>query len=250
MDETFEYRLPRSCQSAWWIAREIGASILTYQLYPLGIGPTPLPTLPRLPYPQPAREETPILFIHGVFHNPSTFAWLKQRLAWLGWRNFHELSLYTSLRPIAYNAELIAQAVERIRKQFSVKQIDMIAHSMGGILARYYLRFLKGDGRVRNLVTLATPHQGTSLSRYALFSELRELSPDSKLFRRLKRSGPPKKTRVVAISGELDLLIKPTDHAFWPEVRNIRLRGVGHAGVLFSRRVLQIITSHLQEDSV
>ena len=42
-------------------------------------------------------------------------------------------------------------------------QVDVIGHSQGGLLARYYIRHLGGAAEVDTLVTLAAPHYGSSL---------------------------------------------------------------------------------------
>lgn len=234
----------RTAKGVWAVTCEAGASVLTYELYPLGVVPTPLPYLPKITN-APLPERPPVLFIHGVFHNQATFAWLKQRLAWAGWRNFRELNLFSSLRSIPSNAQRIKETVQSLKKSLGVNQVDIVAHSMGGILARYYVQCLGGDGNVRQLITLATPHQGTQWSRYSLLPHLRELSPESQLLKKLNNIAPPTQTQGVCISGDLDFLLWPRGSEEWPGVRNIRLKGVGHAGLLFSRRVSQILLSHL-----
>lgn len=42
--------------------------------------------------------------------------------------------------------------------------VDVVGHSQGGLLARWYVRFLGGDAVVDSLVTLGTPHHGTQLA--------------------------------------------------------------------------------------
>lgn len=226
----------------WAIARETGASVLTYELYPLGFFPREIPVLAL---PSRGSSRRPILFLHGVFHNPATFAWLKQKLAWAGWRRFGELNLWSSLRPIPENAHRIHDSVEALCRAHEAEEVDIVAHSMGGILARYYVQLLGGHARVRHLITLATPHQGTRLSRFSLFPQLRELSPGSETLARLNLRPLPERTLGVSVSGELDVLMQPRGCDHWPGARNFRLAGVGHAGLLFSKRVAQILISHL-----
>ncbi|MFM8312856.1 MAG: hypothetical protein ACKOA8_01070, partial [Deltaproteobacteria bacterium] len=84
--------LSRASRLGWDIARESAASILTYELYPLGLVTQSLPTLPSFKVGRTG-PNVPILFIHGIFHNRSTFAWLKQRLYSKGFRQFKELNL-------------------------------------------------------------------------------------------------------------------------------------------------------------
>lgn len=237
-------RVSATARLGWAVTREAGASILTYELYPLGVIPKIVPVVPSH-WITADEPHLPILFIHGVFQNPAAFAWLKNRLAWAGYRHFREIHLFPSIRPIPVNAERVARKVEQMRREYDVPAVNIVAHSMGGILARYFIQLMKGDRHVRYLITLGTPHQGTTLSRLAVSPYLKELSPQSETLRRLNASAPPVFSQGVAISGSLDLFVRPLERARWEGVRNIQLDGVGHAGLLFSRRVANIIISYL-----
>ena len=243
-----KYPIHKASRLSWDIARESAASILTYELYPLGLISRSLPTLPTFSL-KTLRPRRPILLIHGIFHNRSTFAWLKQKLHSKGFRQFKEVDLMTSIRPIPELAEQVAREAQLILKTTDFSEIDIVAHSMGGVIARYFVQLLGGDGLVKNLITLGTPHQGTEWSKYSVLPHLRELQPQSKTFELLNQCSPPKSTRAVAISGALDIVIRPKSCTWWSGVRNIHLSHVGHAGLLFSRRVLEIILSHLDDET-
>lgn len=239
----------RASRLGWDIARESAASILTYELYPLGLISPSLPILPTFSAKSPTPKR-PILFIHGIFHNRSTFAWLKQRLHSKGFRQFKEIDLMTSLRPIPELAEQVAREAQLLIKKAGSSEIDIVAHSMGGVIARYFVQMLGGDGLVKNLITLGTPHQGTEWSKYSVLPHLKELQPQSKTLELLNQCSPPQSTRAVAISGALDIVIRPKSSTWWHGVRNIHLSRVGHAGLLFSRRVLEIVLSHLNDEKL
>lgn len=238
---TISNRVSKTAELSWAIAREVGASLLTYELYPLGIvGP-----LPRVPSLRKNGTRLPILFIHGILHNRATFAWIVQRLALAGWREFREMNLITTFHTIPRMAEQVADAVENLRQRHGVKHIDIVAHSMGGIIARYFVQLRGGDGLVRHLITLGTPHRGTRLSRLSILSNVRDLSPESHIIRRLNAGPPPRITQGFSISGELDVMVRPRSNAWWKGVRNVELKKVGHAGLLFSGRVAKLIVSRL-----
>jgi triacylglycerol lipase len=247
-------RLTDRARSGWDLTRETGAALLASQLYPLGIPGYPIPVVaPPLLAPKRRRSgsrEVPILFIHGIFHNGSAFTWLKQKLALRGLRGFHELNLYTAFHSIPKMALQTAQAVAALQAKLGVEQVDIVAHSLGGIVARYYVQMLRGDGHVRNLITLGSPHQGTTWSRMAPLAHVRELRPGSETFQRLADCPAPRKTQAIAVSGGLDILMRPRGSEWWEGVRNIRLRGVGHAGLLFSNRVAEIILAHVRGSEV
>lgn len=239
-------RLSAGARSGWALTRETGAALLASHLYPLGIPGYPIPVVapPLLARGRAGSARAPLLFIHGIFHNGSAFAWLKQNLALRGLSGFHELNLRTTFHTIPQMAEQVGLAVRRIQQQLGVEQVDIVAHSLGGIVSRYYVQVLRGDGQVRTLITLGTPHQGTRWSKLAPLARHRELSPGSETFRRLASCRPPRHTQAVAVSGGFDILMRPMGTEWWPGVRNIRLARVGHTGLLFSNRVAEIILTH------
>ena len=231
-------------RAGWSVLREAGASVLAYEVYPLGLATASLPVVPPL-WQTAAKPDVPILFLHGLLHNTSTFAWIKQKLTLAGWHRFHALNLSTTQHTIAQMSEQVLEAIEKARADFGVRQVDIVAHSMGGILARYAIQVLGAGPSVRTLITLGTPHQGTELSRYSWIRNLKELAPESETIRALQSAPALTGTQACAVSGSLDVLLRPSQSAYWKGVRNIRLRGVGHAGLLFSNRVVQIISAHL-----
>jgi pimeloyl-ACP methyl ester carboxylesterase len=242
----FSRRVSETAELGYALTCEAGASLLTCQLAPLGLSGRPLPLVPTL-WSRPSRGSRPILFIHGIFHNPTALTYLRQKLAWQGWRHFEEINLFTTLRSVRRNAHEVARRVEKMRRKYSVSEVDIVAHSMGGILARYYVQLMEGDGIVRHLVTLGTPHRGTDWSRYSPLPHLRELAPESRTITALEQAPTPQRTRATAIAGNLDLFMIPRGCHWWGGARNVLLRGVGHAGLLFSKRVAQILVDQLED---
>jgi triacylglycerol lipase len=231
------------------VLREAGASVLAYELYPLGVATPSTPVIPPLRVPK-SRPNVPVLFIHGLLHNASTFAWIKQKMVLAGWRDFRAIELSTLTHSIPEMGAQTAALIQDMKKEFKTPHVDIIAHSMGGLVARYALQVLSQDGSIRKLVTLGTPHQGTELSRYSFLKNLKDLSPQSPLMQSLRTAPLPRKTQAISIHGTLDVLVKPRTAAHWDGVRNIRLAGVGHAGLLFSKRVIQILFATLHPDTL
>lgn len=242
--QTVTHKVWDSSNYFWALTREGAATLLTYELYPLGLVGKSLPAVPHL-WAKKHPEKLPILFVHGVFHNRSAFAYLKQKLAARGWHHFKEMDLLTSIHSIPVLAEQVATKTKALLKEHHAPQIDIIAHSMGGVIARYFVQCLGGDGLVRNLITLGSPHQGAVLSRFSVLPHIREMRPGSATMQELNALPLPRYTQVTSVSGNLDLVMLSRNSTHWPGVRNIHLKKVGHAGLLFSKRVFQIIASHL-----
>ncbi len=73
--------------------------------------------------------------------------------------------------PIEDSAKELARYVDAVLAATGAPQVDIVAHSQGGLVARQYLRFEGGTGpggnKVGKLVTLAATNHGTTLSGIA-----------------------------------------------------------------------------------
>jgi triacylglycerol esterase/lipase EstA (alpha/beta hydrolase family) len=64
---------------------------------------------------------------------------------------------------IAASAQQLSAFVNRVLSSTGANQADLVGHSQGGMMPRYYLRFLGGAAKVRALVGLAPSNHGTTL---------------------------------------------------------------------------------------
>jgi pimeloyl-ACP methyl ester carboxylesterase len=94
----------------------------------------------------------------------------------------------------AIAARQLAELLERIRAvSGDDARIAIIAHSMGGLVARYYLEALEFQGHegrrsVQSLITLGTPHRGSPLALLAARGELKRLFLSRSQVQRLANS--------------------------------------------------------------
>jgi triacylglycerol esterase/lipase EstA (alpha/beta hydrolase family) len=65
--------------------------------------------------------------------------------------------------PIAKSAGQLATFIHRVLKATGARQVDLVGHSQGGMMPRYYLKFLHGSATVHSLVGLAPSNHGTTL---------------------------------------------------------------------------------------
>lgn len=102
------------------------------------------------------------------------------------------------LIPEVPSSGAVAEQAEALARQLfrsNVPVFALIAHSMGGLNARYLITHLDPDRRVKSLLTIATPHRGTPLATWFLESRcpipvwirhigspgLRELTPEARV---------------------------------------------------------------------
>ncbi len=70
--------------------------------------------------------------------------------------------------PIAQRAERWRRLLLAVLHETRAPKVHLIAHSMGGLDARYLISRLDGYQHVASLTTIATPHRGTSLAQLVL----------------------------------------------------------------------------------
>jgi triacylglycerol lipase len=194
---------------------------------------------------------TPILLIHGMVDNRSIFTVLRRSLER---RGFHRvLSLNYSVRTgdVRAAAERLSAHVEGICADTGFERIHVIGHSMGGLIARYYVQCLGGDERVHTLVTLGSPHRGTATAYLVPYRLGRQLRPGSDVVTELAAPVAHCRTRFLAVWSDLDQMIMPKGHARidHPDLvaRNVLVPGVGHMSLPIHRRAVHEISMTLAQ---
>jgi pimeloyl-ACP methyl ester carboxylesterase len=106
-------------------------------------------------------DSPPVLIIHGFLGTRGSMYLLERRLVADGFVcvSFNLGTL--NVRDIRRSAFLIHRKIERILAQTPSQKIDIIGHSMGGLIGLYYVKKLGGHQRVRKLIMMGTPVRGT-----------------------------------------------------------------------------------------
>ncbi|MFD3314966.1 esterase/lipase family protein [Streptomyces sp. NPDC058694] len=192
-----------------------------------GTGDTPDTT--RLPTP----TRPPVVLLHGFIDNRSVFVMLRRSLAQHGRQQIESLNYSPLTCDIRTAAELLGRHIEEICERTGHHEVDIVGHSLGGLIARYYVQRLGGDVRVRTLVTLGTPHSGTRVVPLMNAHPIvRQMRPGSAVLDELCRPAPHCRTRFVSFWSDLDQLMDPLETACieHPDllVQNVRVSGIGH----------------------
>jgi triacylglycerol lipase len=103
----------------------------------------------------------PVLLIHGFLGTRGSMYMLERRLVDDGMCVFSFNLGAVNARDIRSSAFLIHRKIERILAQTGWEKIDIIGHSMGGLIGLYYIKKLGGQERVRRLIMMGSPIRGT-----------------------------------------------------------------------------------------
>ncbi|MFI2202367.1 esterase/lipase family protein [Streptomyces sp. NPDC020192] len=205
-------------------------------LYPTGL--TQERRSPALPTAEgtaqlPVPSAPPVVLLHGFIDNRSVFVLLRRSLAQHGGQRVESLNYSPLTCDIRAAAELLGRHVEEICERTGSPRVDIVGHSLGGLIARYYVQCLGGDLRVRTLVTLGTPHAGTRVAPLAdAHPIVRQMRPGSEVLEELARPAPGCRTRFVSFWSDLDSVMDPVETARLDhpdlDALNVQVTGIGH----------------------
>ncbi|OLZ72653.1 lipase [Streptomyces sp. IMTB 2501] len=119
-----------------------------------------------------ADHPRPVVLVHGTLGNSvdnwlSLAPYLKGRgycVYSLDYGQLPGVPLFYGLGPIDKSAEQLSAFVDKVLAATGAAKADLVGHSQGGMMPRYYLRFLGGDAKVNALVGLAPDNHGATVS--------------------------------------------------------------------------------------
>jgi triacylglycerol esterase/lipase EstA (alpha/beta hydrolase family) len=186
----------------------------------------------------------PVLLLHGYGCNSGYWAHLTPLL------DAARISHATvDLEPVAGDIDgyvpLVERAVERLCADAGADQVAIVAHSMGGLVARAWMR-AHGTGRVARLITLGTPHHGTALARFGLGRNAFQMRSGSAWLRALA-AGEDGAVRalVTSLYTHHDNIVAPQESSRLEGARNLEFGGVGHVALGSNPRVLKAVMQEL-----
>lgn len=185
---------------------------------------------------------TPIVLVHGWVDNRSVFTMLRRQLRRRGFDTVVTMNYSVFTNDVPRAAARLADLVERLCNETGSETVQIVGHSMGGLVARYYVQRLGGDVRVDTVATLGTPHAGTRAANLFVGKALAQLRPGSPVVAELAEPAPGCRTRFVAVWSDLDAMVVPKESARLdhPDLvaTNVLVRGVGHQSLPFHGRVV------------
>ncbi|MBI5497558.1 MAG: alpha/beta fold hydrolase [Deltaproteobacteria bacterium] len=182
----------------------------------------------------------PVLCVHGYTQHWGNFVFMAPRLAAAGCGSVYGVNVVPRFRSMERCAAQVTEALLWIRAQTGAEKIDVICHSMGGLLLRAALARHGADGLVRRAVTLGTPHAGTIIARFGPGQNAAEMRPGSAFLAALP-APPPTLTSVWSTS---DAVVLPPENAACG-AGDVVFDDLGHLSLLLSPRVWRTVGERL-----
>ena len=121
-----------------------------------------------------AAHPYPVVLVHGTFENKfDNWAYLSPQLKQLGYCVFalnyggDAGSAIQGNNEIGASAGQLATFVNQVLAATGKSKVDMVGHSQGGMMPRYYIKNLGGAAKVDKLVALVPSNHGTTLDGLA-----------------------------------------------------------------------------------
>lgn len=178
--------------------------------------------------PADARGRIGVVLVHGFVCNRGLWTpWLR-RLRASGVPAI-AVNLEPVFGPIDAYAPLIEAAVQRLEAATGERPV-LVGHSMGGLAIRAWLARYAADGRVRRVITIGTPHQGTWLANWSRLADNgRQMRPGGAWLQQLEAAEPASRRELfLCLYGHGDNIVFPASNALLPGAECQHIDGTAH----------------------
>jgi pimeloyl-ACP methyl ester carboxylesterase len=195
------------------------------------------PVLPRA-----VAGDDVVVLVHGLLATAGVFRPLRVRLE----RDAGALVATFSHAPGLGVKRIARQLADLVDQIPHGTRIHLVGHSLGGIVARWYVQEMGGHERVAQTISMATPFGGAKIAeRFRLFVG-NDLHAASDVLTRL-RDGAASASHVphVSIAGTDDKMVSPPESAGFATGELIVLEGRGHNQLLFDREAIDLVVGRV-----
>jgi triacylglycerol lipase len=202
------------------------------------------------PSPAQAAERDPVIFVHG--YKGGAWNW-NEMIAdfkadgWSGSRLF--AMSYDITQSNKTTAAQLRDLVNSVRAQTGAAKVDIVAHSMGSLSSRWYIKFLGGTSYVDQWVSLGGPNHGTNLTPACswLITSCAEMASSSSFLRDLNADDEtPGSVRYQTYWSSCDELVNPDSSTIVSGATNTNVGCIEHAWLLVSNPVSQQVRTLLK----
>ena len=171
-----------------------------------------------------------VLLVHGYLCNRGLWSWVRPRLQREGL-----LVVTVNLEPpfagIDQLAESLHRHIDALSEKTGVREIVLVTHSMGGLVARACLKRY-GRGPVAKLITLGCPHHGTRLAHFGFGQSAREMEIGSPWLQTLAE-GERETVPTLSIWSCHDNFVAPQVSAYLSKGENVQIEEMRYFSMVF-----------------
>jgi triacylglycerol esterase/lipase EstA (alpha/beta hydrolase family) len=121
--------------------------------------------------PAHATTRPPVIIVAGTFAGMGVADVFYSGMALRLWADGYDPYIFglpgAGLGDIADTAQALNNFADQVRAQTGAAQVDLVGHSQGGLVGRYYIKYLGGANEVDSMISLGAPHYGTATANIA-----------------------------------------------------------------------------------
>jgi pimeloyl-ACP methyl ester carboxylesterase len=191
------------------------------------------------------RGRVPIIFVHGYMQNRVGFVRLARELARRGFGPLFGFN-YPWVVSIPSNARRLERFIRRVCEETGSDAVDLVCHSMGGIVAVEMMRNPSSELRVRRCVSIATPHAGVLWRGPLLGLGATSLRRGSALLS--EHAAVPVAVPFLSIYSTHDNVVHPKESSSLAGRggQDVEIQGVAHLSILFAQEVVDQVSAFLE----
>ncbi|QJB56522.1 alpha/beta fold hydrolase [Pseudodesulfovibrio sp. zrk46] len=197
---------------------------------------------------EPLGRGTPILFVHGLFHNGSAWRTMIRRFRKAGFSNLHTYQYNSFSGDFPTAVEGLRQRMDELLRHSPTGKIALVGHSLGGLVCRTAAGDPRHWDRVAALVALGTPHGGSDLARFAMNTMGRGLIPGAEIME-IADSVVPAKCPKLAIYNYSDDYVFPLKTLIPPNQgwEERLCSPMGHVWMLYSNEITGMLIEYFRK---
>ena len=181
--------------------------------------------------------KNPVILIPGITNKWGFMKRLGDKVSLAG----HPVYIVPEL---GHNIRLVTDAaklVEIIISDNDLKNVTIIAHSKGALIAKYLLNHSKYSSNISKIIAIAAPFHGSKLVKYLPIKPFKELRPDSNIVQ-LLNSKTDNDHKIFTISPQFDNHVWHTNKNHLKSAgKNITADTKGHHKILFDTTVINTV---------
>ena len=197
-----------------------------------------------------ALNHDPILFVHGFGGSSRNFDQMRARFVADGWRDGVELFAfnYSSTVTNAAAAQEIRNQVNHILETTGAERVDIIAHEMGSLSSRFYIRNFGGTETIDAWASLGGPNHGTILYTRCSNIPCQEMAPKSAFMTMLNaevEGEPP--VRYATWRSPCDELVQPHESVAVWDAANFITACMSNANLIADAAIYRQVKEFVQQ---
>ena len=183
-----------------------------------------------------------VVLLHGFFASAGVFRPMRQKLV-----RDTQAKVASFTHAPGVGIARIAQGVKRLVDRIPVGcRVHLVGHSLGGLVARWYVQELGGHERVAQTISLGSPFGGTEVARRFPILVGRDLCRTSAVLARLRARAHEHDVPHTSVVADGDRMVVPCESAVFPRGDVVVLPGRGHNSLLFDPESIATVTERVR----